>query len=184
MVTRLLTFSFKFFFKIVGFLFAITVSGVLFDKITVLTGALSVGIGLGLQNVINNFVSGIILIFEKPFNIGDYIELANKKGKVLDISIRSSKMLTPQASRVIIPNGDLLSGRLVNYTQKNSSLKNELIFKVNIETDLELLKKLINEVVDQADEIIKTAPRQILFNAITIDSVELKVLVCISSVLC
>ncbi|MCF0058638.1 mechanosensitive ion channel family protein [Dyadobacter sp. CY356] len=167
---------------VLGFLFAITVSGVPLDKITVLIGALGVGIGLGLQNVINNFVSGIILIFEKPFNIGDYIELADKKGKVLDIGIRSSKMLTPQGSRVIIPNGDLLSGRLVNYTQKNSSLKSELMFKVNIETDLELVKSLINEVVDQADDIIKNAPRQILFNAITVDSVELKVLVWVSSV--
>ncbi|WP_159473166.1 mechanosensitive ion channel family protein [Dyadobacter sp. 3J3] len=167
---------------IIGFLFAITVSGVPLDKITVLIGALGVGIGLGLQNVINNFVSGIILIFEKPFNIGDYIELADKKGKVLDIGIRSSKLLTPQGSRVIIPNGDLLSGRLVNYTQKNSSLKSELIFKVNIETDLELVKKLINGVVDQAEEMIKNAPRQILFNAITADSVELKVLVWVSSV--
>ena len=101
---------------------------------------------------------------------------------MLDIGIRSSKMLTPQGSRVIIPNGDLLSGRLVNYTQKNSSLKSELTFKVHIETDLELVKKLINEVVDQANEIIKNAPRQILFNAITVDSVELKVLVWVSSV--
>lgn len=167
---------------VLGFLFAITVSGVPLDKITVLIGALGVGIGLGLQNVINNFVSGIILIFEKPFNIGDYIELADKKGKVLDIGIRSSKMLTPQGSRVIIPNGDLLSGRLVNYTQKNSSLKSELTFKVHIETDLELVKKLINEVVDQASEIIKNAPRQILFNAISVDSVELKVLVWVNSV--
>jgi potassium efflux system protein len=167
---------------VVGFLFAITVSGVPLDKITVLIGALGVGIGLGLQNIINNFVSGIILIFEKPFNIGDYIELADKKGKVLDIGIRSSKMLTPQGSRVIIPNGDLLSGRLVNYTQKNSHLKSELTFKVNIETDLELVKKLINEVIDQAEDTIKNAPRQILFNAITADSVELKVLVWVSSV--
>lgn len=167
---------------VVGFLFAITVSGVPLDKITVLIGALGVGIGLGLQNIINNFVSGIILIFEKPFNIGDYIELADKKGKVLDIGIRSSKMLTPQGSRVIIPNGDLLSGRLVNYTQKNSHLKSELTFKVNIETDLELVKKLINGVIDQSEDIIKNAPRQILYNAITADSIELKVLVWVSSV--
>jgi potassium efflux system protein len=167
---------------VVGFLFAVTVSGVPLDKVTVLIGALGVGIGLGLQNIINNFVSGIILIFEKPFNIGDYIELADKKGKVLDIGIRSSKMLTPQGSRVIIPNGDLLSGRLVNYTQKNAHLKSELVFKVSIESDLELVKKLINGVVDQAEDTIKNAPRQILFNAITVDSIELKVLVWVSSV--
>lgn len=167
---------------VIGFLFAVTASGVPLDKITVLLGALGVGIGLGLQNIINNFVSGIILIFEKPFNIGDYIELADKKGKVLDIGIRSSKMLTSQGSRVIIPNGDLLSGRLVNYTQKNSQLKSEILFKVNVESDLDLVKKLVTETINGAEDIVKNAPRQILFNSIGADNVELKVLVWVKSV--
>jgi len=167
---------------VIGFLFAVTASGVPLDKVTVLLGALGVGIGLGLQNIINNFVSGIILIFEKPFNIGDYIELADKKGKVLDIGIRSSKMLTSQGSRVIIPNGDLLSGRLVNYTQKNSQLKSELLFKVHVDSDLDLVKKLVTETIDKADDIIKNAPKQILFNSIGADNVELKILVWVKSV--
>ncbi|TDE15352.1 mechanosensitive ion channel domain-containing protein [Dyadobacter psychrotolerans] len=167
---------------VIGFLFATTVSGVPLDKITVLLGALGVGIGLGLQNIINNFVSGIILIFEKPFSIGDYIELADKKGRVLDIGIRSSKMLTPQGSRVIIPNGDLLSGRLVNYTTHDSHLKSEIILKVNQDADLNLVKKLINETVDSSEGIVKKAPKQILFNGLTADSVELKILVWITDV--
>lgn len=167
---------------VIGFLFAITASGVPLDKITVLIGALGVGIGLGLQNIINNFVSGIILIFEKPFNIGDYIELADKKGKVLDIGIRSSKMLTSQGSRVIIPNGDLLSGRLTNYTQKNSQLKSEIVFKVNVESDLDLVKKLITETIGKSEDIIKNAPSQILVNSIGADHVELKILVWVKSV--
>ncbi|TLV03400.1 mechanosensitive ion channel family protein [Dyadobacter luticola] len=167
---------------VVGFLFAVMASGVPLDKITVLIGALGVGIGLGLQNIINNFVSGIILIFEKPFTIGDYIELADKKGKVLDIGIRSSKMLTSQGSRVIIPNGDLLSGRLVNYTQKNTQLKSEIIFKVNVESDLDLVKKLVNETIEKGEDIVKNAPAQILFNSIGADNVELKILVWVKSV--
>ncbi|CAG5067852.1 hypothetical protein DYBT9623_00579 [Dyadobacter sp. CECT 9623] len=167
---------------VIGFLFAITASGVPLDKITVLIGALGVGIGLGLQNIINNFVSGIILIFEKPFDIGDYIELADKKGKVLDIGIRSSKMLTSQGSRVIIPNGDLLSGRLVNYSQKNAQLKAEITFKVNVESDLDLVKKLVSETVDKGEDIVKNAPQQILFNSIGADNVELKILVWLNSV--
>lgn len=167
---------------VIGFLFAVMASGVPLDKITVLLGALGVGIGLGLQNIINNFVSGIILIFEKPFNIGDYIELADKKGKVLDIGIRSSKMLTSQGSRVIIPNGDLLSGRLTNYTQKNSQLKSEILFKVNVEADLDLVKKLVAETVDKAEDIIKNAPRQTFINSIGADNVELKIMVWVKSV--
>jgi potassium efflux system protein len=167
---------------VLGFLFAVMASGVPLDKVTVLLGALGVGIGLGLQNIINNFVSGIILIFEKPFKIGDYIELADKKGKVLDIGIRSSKMLTSQGSRVIIPNGDLLSGRLVNYTQKNSQLKSEILFKVHIESDLDLVKKLVAETIEKGDDIVKNAPKQILFNSIGADYVELRILVWVKNV--
>jgi small-conductance mechanosensitive channel len=165
-----------------GFLFAITASGVPLNKVTVLLGALGVGIGLGMQNIVNNFVSGIILIFEKPFTIGDYIELADKKGKVLDIGIRSSKMLTPQGSKVIIPNGDLLSGRLVNYTTSNARLKSEITFKIAADADIELVKKLLNEIVDKAEGVVKKAPRQVLFNAIAADSIELKILVWLNSV--
>lgn len=167
---------------IIGFLLAISASGVPLGRVTVLLGALGVGIGLGLQNIINNFVSGIILIFEKPFTVGDFIELADKKGKVLDIGIRSSKMLTPQGYRVIIPNGDLLSGRLVNYTQKNSRLKSEILFKIGIESDLDLVKKLIKETVDKSEEQVKNAPIQILVNAFTADSIELKVSVWVASI--
>lgn len=91
-----------------------TASGIPLDKLTVVLGALSVGIGPCMQNIVNNFVSGIILIFEKPFQIGDFVELADKKGKIQDIGIRASKMLTQQVSEVIIPNGDLISNRFTN----------------------------------------------------------------------
>src|SRR6185312_14447692 len=79
---------------IIGFLLAVAASGLPIDKITIVLGALSVGIGLGLQSIVNNLVSGIILIFERPFEIGDFIELDNKKGRVRNIGIRSSKLVT------------------------------------------------------------------------------------------
>jgi potassium efflux system protein len=167
---------------IAGLLLAVTASGIGMDRLTVVVGALSVGIGLGMQNIVNNFVSGIILIFEKPFRIGDYIELADKKGKVQDIGIRSSKMLTPQGSEVIIPNGDLLSGRLVNWTLSNDFLKTELVFKVNIATDLQAIFKIIEEEVSKSDSIVRNLPPEILVNTILLDAVELKVLVWITDI--
>src|SRR6185312_14257924 len=102
-----------------GFLFAIVASGLPIDRITIVLGALGVGIGLGLQNIVNNLVSGIILIFERPFQIGDYIELNGKKGVVRDIGIRSSKMMTEDGTEIIMPNGDLLSGEVINWTVQN-----------------------------------------------------------------
>ena len=167
---------------IIGVLLAVTASGVPLDKLTVVLGALSVGIGLGMQNIVNNFVSGIILIFEKPFRIGDYVELADKKGKVQDIGIRSSKMLTPQGSEVIIPNGDLLSGRLVNWTLSNDYLKTEIMFKVPVDTDLAAISKILEKEISNSDNIVKNLPPEILINTIAADSIELKVLVWITSV--
>lgn len=167
---------------VIGVLLAVTASGIPLDKLTVVLGALSVGIGLGMQNIVNNFVSGIILIFEKPFRIGDYVELADKKGKVQDIGIRSSKMLTPQGSEVIIPNGDLLSGRLVNWTLSNDFLKTEVLFKVPSDADLDALNKVIEEEVSKSANILKNLPPEILINTIAADSVELKVIVWITDI--
>jgi potassium efflux system protein len=165
-----------------GVMLAVAASGVPIEKLTVAIGALGVGIGLGLQNIVNNFVSGIILIFEKPFRIGDYIELADRKGKVQDIGIRSSKMLTAHGSEVIIPNGDLLSGRVVNWTLNNDYLKTQVTFKVNAETDLTALYKLVEEIVNGLDNRVKSLPPEILINSISADAIELKVMVWIDNI--
>ncbi len=167
---------------LVGFFMAITASGVPIDKLTVVLGALSVGIGLGMQNIVNNFVSGIILIFERPFQIGDFVELADKKGKVLDIGIRASRMLTPQGSEVIVPNGDLLSGRLVNWTLSNNYLKTEFLLKISSDAAISMVKKTIEEEVAKAEDVIKNTPVVILFNAVTADNIELKVQVWINNI--
>ncbi|MDQ1089194.1 potassium efflux system protein [Siphonobacter sp. SORGH_AS 1065] len=167
---------------IVGILMAITASGVPLDRLTVVLGALSVGIGLGMQNIVNNFVSGIILIFEKPFSIGDYVELADKKGKVKDIGIRSSIMLTPQGSEVVIPNGDLLSGRLVNWTGDNPYLKSEIIIKINADADLDQVKKIIKEEIRKIKDTVKNSQPEIYINSLAADAIELKIIVWVSSI--
>jgi potassium efflux system protein len=167
---------------LLGVLMAITASGIPMDRLTVVLGALSVGIGLGMQNIVNNFVSGIILIFEKPFRIGDFVELADKKGKVQDIGIRSSKMLTPQGSEVIIPNGDLLSGRLVNWTLSNDYLKAEIVFKVNADANIDAITKIIEDEIDKAESSLKNMAPEILINGIAADSIEIKVIAWITNI--
>jgi len=167
---------------IVGVLLAVAASGISIDKLTVVLGALSVGIGLGMQTIVSNFVSGIILIFEKPFRIGDYVELADKKGRIRDIGIRSSKMVTVQGSEVIIPNGDLLSNRLVNWTSSDTYLKTELTFKVGADTDLKAINEIIKNEATQLDGTIRSMPPDLLVTAIGADSIELKATVWISSI--
>lgn len=167
---------------IAGVLLAVAASGVSVDKFTVVLGALSVGIGLGMQTIINNFVSGIILLFEKPFRIGDYIELADKKGRIRDIGIRSSKMITSQGSEVIIPNGDLLSNRLVNWTSNDTYLKTEFTLKVNMDADLQAIQEIIKTEAGQLKGSLQTMSPDILVTAIGADTIELKILVWIESI--
>lgn len=105
---------------IAGFFLAVAASGLPIDKITFVLGALGVGIGLGLQGIINNFVSGIIIIFDRPIRLGDTVEVGGKKGRVKEISIRSSTILTDEGAEVIIPNGDVLSHNIINWTLSNN----------------------------------------------------------------
>lgn len=160
---------------ILGFLFGVTALGISMNKLTVILGALSVGIGLGMQTIFNNFVSGVILIFEKPFKIGDFIELADKKGRVQKIGIRSSTLLTEQGSEVIIPNGDLLSGRLVNWTHSKSHYRVELSLKFTPTSNLEEVKRIISEEIDKNEYTIKERSVEILYNSISATNLELVV---------
>lgn len=105
---------------IIGYLLAIAASGMPLDKITIVLGALGVGVGLGLQNIVNNFVSGVILIFDKPIQIGDVIEVSSQSGKVKEIGLRSIKIDTSDGAEVIIPNGNVLSENITNWTYSNN----------------------------------------------------------------
>ncbi|WP_234733692.1 mechanosensitive ion channel family protein [Tellurirhabdus bombi] len=165
----------RLFMLIGGFLLAIVASGIGLDKVTVIVGALGVGIGLGLQNIVNNLVSGIILIFDKPFQIGDYIEITNKKGRVKNIGIRSSRLLTTEGSEVIIPNGDLLSGQVINWTINHKAKRIELTLKTDAEQDLQTLKTLIKQEISKHPNAIKRMQPEIFVSTITNETLELKV---------
>jgi small-conductance mechanosensitive channel len=167
---------------IIGVLLAVMASGIPLDKLTVVLGALSVGIGLGMQNIVNNFVSGIILLFEKPFQIGDFVELADKKGKIEDIGIRASKMLTQQGGEVIIPNGDLISNRFTNWTVNTAAIQSEIVLKVGAGTDLDKVGNIISEEIGKSEAILKNEKPEVLINSIGGDSVELRILIWIKSV--
>ncbi|GAB3321038.1 hypothetical protein GCM10027299_14960 [Larkinella ripae] len=172
----------RLFMLIGGFLFAIVASGIGLDKVTVIVGALGVGIGLGLQNIVNNLVSGIILIFDKPFQIGDFIEITNKKGRVKNIGIRSSRLLTTEGSEVIIPNGDLLSGQVINWTINHKAKRIELTIKADAEHELSTLKTLIRQEITKHPNAVKRQQPEIFLSTITSDAIELKVRTWINSV--
>jgi potassium efflux system protein len=166
----------------VGLFLATLASGLPVDKIAIVLGALGVGIGLGLQNIINNLVSGVILIFERPFQVGDYIEVNGKTGRVKDIGIRSSKLISQAGSEIILPNGDLLSGHVINWTLSNNHIRSELSLSLGPETDLDHARELITaEILNNAHTLHRVAP-EILLNSVNTAGYDLKVLFWINNI--
>jgi small-conductance mechanosensitive channel len=115
---------------VLGFVVALGAVGFSLDRVALLLSALGVGIGFGLQNVVGNFVSGVILLFERPIRVGDWIQLADLFGTVQKIGIRSSTVRTFDGADVIVPNGDLVSARVTNWTL--SDRKRRLILPVGV----------------------------------------------------
>ncbi|MDH3686501.1 MAG: mechanosensitive ion channel [Myxococcales bacterium] len=109
-----------------GFFLALGAAGVDFSRFTLLAGAFGVGIGFGLQNVVNNFVSGLILLYERPIEVGDTIEIGGLLGDVKQIGIRASTVRTFQGAEVIVPNGNLISAEVVNWTLSDRHRRVEL----------------------------------------------------------
>ena len=166
----------------VGLLLATLASGLPVDKIAIVLGALGVGIGLGLQNIINNLVSGVILIFERPFQVGDYIEVNGKTGRVKDIGIRASKLISQAGSEIILPNGDLLSGHVINWTLSNNHIRTELGLSLGPNADLDKARQLITEeILNNPNTLHKVAP-EILLNSVTTAGYDLKVLFWINNI--
>lgn len=129
----------------IGFLIAIAASGIPVDKIAIVLGALSVGIGFGLQTIVNNLVSGVILAFEKPIQVGDIIQVGLIEGTVTDIGIRASKIKNYDGAEIIIPNGDLLAQHLTNWTLSDKQRRVELMIGVDKGSDLDQVTELIQE---------------------------------------
>ncbi|HVW94963.1 MAG TPA: mechanosensitive ion channel domain-containing protein [Mucilaginibacter sp.] len=140
----------------VGFLLAVAASGFPLEKLTIIISAFGVGIGFGLQNIVNNLVSGIILAFEKPIQIGDFIEVDNREGVMKEIGIRSSKILTNDGSEVIIPNGDLISQHVTNWTLSNNNRRIELIVGVAYGSDIGKVEALLTGVLTAHPDVMQT----------------------------
>lgn len=158
-----------------GFLLAVAASGLPIDKITVVLGALGVGIGLGLQNIVSNFVSGIILIFDKTLRIGDIVELSDKKGRVKEIGIRASTLLTDDGAEVIIPNGAILSNNIINWTLTNNQMRIALEFTLSKPFSKEELEQLIKETITNHDNIFSNKEPKIIISPKTKSSSSVKI---------
>lgn len=150
----------------IGFLLAVAASGLPLDKITIILGALGVGIGLGLQSIVNNLVSGIVLIFERPIEVGDSIEIGGNKGTVKEIGLRSSTLIAGSGAEIIVPNGDFLSQHIVNWTLSNAYIRIELPLNVPSDSDIALVSKTITEEVTNHPNVMADHSISVIVNSI------------------
>ena len=128
-----------------GFLLALAVAGIPIDRLTIVFGALGVGIGFGLQTVVNNFLSGLILMFERPIQVGDTVEVGGLVGRVRQIGIRASTIETFEGAEVIVPNGMLVSDPLINWTLSSRDRRLEIQVGVAYGSDPQRVIALLRE---------------------------------------
>jgi small-conductance mechanosensitive channel len=131
-------------------------------KFTIIAGAFTVGAGFGLQNIINNFVSGLILLFERPVKVGDLIEVGDTGGVVERIGIRASVLRAADGSEMIVPNGNLISNRVTNWTFSDSQRLIEVPIPVAQAADPDHVIELLKGVAAAHPLVIKDPPPQAL----------------------
>ena len=147
-----------------GIIIAMVTAGIDLSSFALLAGALGVGIGFGLQDIVRNFISGLILIFERPIQIGDAVQVDDISGRVLKIGIRSSIIKTWQGAEVIVPNGNLISNKLVNWTLSDQLRRIDIKTGVAYGTDVKLvMQTLLKCATDHQQILTKPAP-YVLFN--------------------
>jgi small-conductance mechanosensitive channel len=141
------------------------VLGVPLDRLTLVVSALGVGIGFGLQNIVNNFVSGVILLFERPIRVGDLIQLEGLFGHVSTIGIRASKVRTFDGSDVIVPNGDLVSARVTNWTLADKKRRIDFPVGVAYGTDPTRVLEILLQIAKEHPEVLEHPEPEALFRS-------------------
>jgi small-conductance mechanosensitive channel len=149
---------------IIGLFIIFQTSGIDLSAIGLLIGALGIGIGFGLQNITNNFISGIIILFERPVKVGDRIEIDELAGNIVNISARATTVITNDNIAVIVPNSDLVSTRVINWSHNNRSVRLNFPVGVSYREDPEKIRKILTEVADSNPGVLKDPPPDVLFD--------------------
>jgi small-conductance mechanosensitive channel len=148
-----------------GFVLGVAALGVSLTQVSILAGALGVGIGFGLQSVVNNFVSGLILLFERPIHVGDTIQVGDLLAEIRRIGIRASTVRTKQGADIIVPNAQLITERVTNWTLSDRLRRIDLSVGLNYGIDPRKAIQLLEEVARRQPNVLQhPAPRCLLID--------------------
>jgi len=158
----------------IALLLAFVTIGIPMDRLTIILSALSVGLGFGLQSLVNNLVSGLIISFEKPVNVGDIVEIGGQSGTVKSIGFRSSILSTIMGSEVVIPNGELLNQNLVNWTHNNNARRVDIPLGVAYGTNLEKAIQILKGLPTKEERVLSNPPPSVIIRQFGSSSIDMQ----------
>ena len=144
----------RYFLIVVGFIIILQTAGIDLTALNVLAGAVGLGLGFGLQNIVSNFISGIILLFERPIKVGDRIEVGDVNGAVQSINARSTRVLTNDNISIIVPNSKFVTENIVNWIHDDWKVRFRVPVIVAIESDAHLVEKVLLEAAKKVPDVL------------------------------
>ncbi|WP_456382483.1 mechanosensitive ion channel family protein [Persephonella sp.] len=144
-------------------LITLSVMGISWKLLIPIAGALGIGIGFGIQDIVNNFVSGFIILFSKTVKRGDWITLGDKFGKIVDIGIRTSTLRTLDNIDIIIPNSHLISGELINWSYTDNIVRLHIPVGVSYSSDVDKVKEVLLQVASSSPDVLDEPPPEVRF---------------------
>ena len=148
----------------IGSIFIIQTAGIDMSSLSLLAGALGVGIGFGLQNITDNFISGIIILFEKPIKVGDRIVVGDTEGDVINISVRATTILTNENVSIIVPNSEFISSRVINWSHNDRNIRFDIPVGVSYSEDPALVKEVLLQVADENKDVLEDPEPFVFFD--------------------
>jgi small-conductance mechanosensitive channel len=152
-------------FIVLGFYVALKLVGIDLSSLAFVAGAIGVGLGFGMQNIISNFVSGLIILAERPISIGDRVELGEVAGLVAKINLRSTNIVTNDNITIIVPNSDFITNKVTNWSYGDPKVRIRVPVGVAYGTDLDLLKRLLLEVAGEHPKVLREPAPNVFFIA-------------------